>query len=349
MIGILAPYTHCEATAAAIRLAELCLSYGEEPRLMAVGPCRLPVHDYWDRHVWSTRDANGLYLGAQDCHKFVHLWNGFITHTMTTLVAMQARHVLVPCWQHLSVQDLHELNLFDKIVCPSQELHSYLLKHARCPLTTDSLTWTRFDAGLPFAAADHAGPLHVAMMVNGATIDVSGLGLLRMVEGLLATYTDLRIYLLHSRSWPDNDRRYIRRLRSDFAHRFQTERLDSFNRLTRRLHEFDWTVIPWPRADFGIAAARSIACGTPVVTYDVAPFNEIVRHEHNGHLVRCDITVSTGVEAPSAVPDMKALSELCFELFANRTAWNDCRRRDWKVAEHSASFSRAWADILNLN
>lgn len=348
MIGIIAPYSHCEATAAAIRIAELCLAHGEQPRLMAVGPCRMPVHSYWDQQVWSTREADGRYLGAQDCDRFVHIWNGFVTHTMATLVALEAKHILVPCWQHLTAQDLYELNLFQKVVCPSKDLFDFLSKNARCAMTASTLTWTRFDSGLPYAAVERDGPLHIAVLCNGATIDASGLGVLRCIEALLVSY-DIAITLLHSRSWPENDRRNIRRLQSTYPRQFHTRRLGSFTDLNRRLPNYDWTVIPWPHADFGIAAARSLACGVPVVCYDVAPFNEIVRHEHHGHLIRCELSLSPDVEAPSAVPDTDALIKLCLELFQDRTAWHDCRRRDWKVEQHAKSFTNAWAEILGLN
>lgn len=360
MIGILAPYTGCEATAAAIRLADLCLSYGEQPRIIAIGPCRPPVHEYWDRYVWSTSAKAGsfvdwsptqqarLQLGAADCRLFVHISSGSNSMVFATLANFEAQHIFVPCWHHLNAADLVELFRYRQIVCPSRDLYKFLGKHAACPINADSLTWTRFDAGLPYAAAERSGPLTVGCIVNGATIDSGGFGLLRCLETLLVTHPTLNLRLLHSRSWPDNDRRCIQRLVQTFGPRCDVRRLTTLSALTRQFHELDWTLLPWPRADFGSVAARSIACGVPVVSYDVSPLNEIICNEHNGHLVRCELQLSPIVEAPSAIPDVPALTALCLELFADRKAWTACRKRTWRVDEHVSEFSTAWAKILGL-
>lgn len=355
MIGIVTPYARCEATAAAIRIADVCNAYGEEPRLIAVGPCALPVHPYWDRRVWSTFEAQptvwkprlerAFYIGAQDCRLFVHLQSGPRAVARASLVEGIAPHYLVPCWHHLAIDDIRDLSNYDFVVSPTKALHDFI--GTKCePRNADSLTWTRFDAGLPFAKVERDGPLHVGFWVNGAAIDSGGFGILRCIETLLATHTTLRITTLYSRTWPENDRRCIRRLLTAFPGRFTAVRLDSFQVLTRLLHQLDWVVLPWPRSDFGIAVARSLACGVPVVTYDITPFNELIRHKHNGYLIGCELQLTAGTEAPAAIPNTSAMVELCQQLFADRKAWTEVRRHDWKVEQHTQTFNAAWAKIL---
>ncbi len=352
MIGIIAPYSRCEATAAAIRIADLCLSYGVQVRLMSYGRAQQPVHDYWDRNIWSTRktirnlDSLELQTGVTGCDQIVTMQTG--TGLNLWLTTKSSRLIVVPCWHHMDRTDLRYFDKYAKVVCPSKELHTFIKHHLPVPMNAADLTWTRFDTGMSYAAADHDGDLRVGLIVNGAAIDASGMGLLRCVETLLATHETLSLELLHSRSWPASDRRCLFRLMSSFQNRLTVAPLGSTTKLNQRLHRYDWCVIPSPRSDFGSLVARSLACGVPVVCYDVAPFNELVRDEHNGRLVRCELDLSDGMEAPVAVPATKELTRVCLETFADRRAWTKVRSQDWRIDEHQAAFNTEWAKILKL-
>lgn len=348
MIVILTPYTHNEVTYAAIRLANLILAGGGEVRLVSPTGIENGVHGYWDRHVRSGR-GSGIYFASSHAQTFVHFQPNAALKEMTELVSPEAQHVLVPQWHQLREHDSNVVATYDDIVCASKTCKENIQNIVFQVAKSDSLlAWTPWTAGIPTVSRDglvrEGGCASVLFMVNHTTCsDI----LLQTISALLQELRGLTVSLVYTRSWRGEHRKLLRQLLSSYADRFRSVKLQGHDMLNKELHAHDWTVLTWTKADFGITAARSLACGSPVIAYDVPPFNELICNGRNGFLIPCE-SKSTTYQAQTAIPTVDATLATLIPAFRDNKMLFTMQSQDWNLRGMESAFNSFWARLLGL-
>ena len=347
-LGICSPYRRCEITLSAIRLADLGRELAMNVKFLAGGPIQKGVDHYWDQHVVSTK-GNNAYKWASGCTHITWFAKDEDLYDKAFLVVPQARHWYVPMW--------HEASPFSeerkapqegvRLVCPSKRIKDEVLSERGDEPGGDKITWCLWDSG--FGAVEREdrssqSEISIYVPIPPHVIDETGQLVLRAVFDLLNLFPEVKFTLEFGKSWSKDGRRFIRDLKNKYENRVCVHNQLSPLTHTRQMHDHDWTWIPSTRVNTGIVAQRSLACGTPVIAYDISPFSEFITNEVNGVLVECDI-YSNRMGAPVAGPRfVSVVSTLAKVVTGERKLHSKCRRTTTtREKQHAKQFRLFWA------
>lgn len=347
MVIIVAPYDRGEVTAAAVRLAELGHQLGLNTRLVAEGPCRAPVHPYWDSRVTSSL-GNGIYKAARGADQVIWFIASEHVRQKVDLVTPKARHIFVPTASNLKRVDAEWLAArHTDIVCPSLLMAS-LLKERLYPKKQAPVTWARWVSGL-----DHVqriglvNRVHPRLLVHcdASVVDNFDNVVLPAVGNLLTYCPNVVVSLVALKSWETKGRRRLRQLTDRYGARVQLYTPGSETDQFPLFHQHDWGLFPSPRADFGMYLQHARACGLTAITFDVPPYNELMTHDDNGILLACH-TVSNWLGLPSAMPNVEQLTEQLVKLVPDHERLESLQKTEWKLVEVRAAFNAYWARLF---
>lgn len=343
-VCVFAPYGRNEITAAALRVADLSLAYGNDTRFIAAPPRENVIHHYWDSRAVGNR-PHSIYTAARGADRCVWFVDNARMYADAHLVANRAEHTLVPCAHamHITRKGI-DTKRFASMICPSRTCSTSLRMDVfggEFPLPT---TWALFDSGLPFVCRrGHRSGYAVVVLCDTTAIDESGPQILRVVTDLLGEFTDLRITLLCVKSWSRRLRREIRCLLQDQP-RLSVVYQRSWLQQIEVIHQHDIAVILSVRADFGINVMRCLSCSVPVAAYNIPPFNELISPGTNGWLIKCE-TVENSIGAMIALPNtVNILTTMSSALVSDI---DDLRNNSWRLDDAATAFERVWCSILN--
>jgi hypothetical protein len=352
MIGIFAPYNRGEVTAAAIRLANLCLNYGADVRLASLGPQLRGVHPYWDQRVWSTK-GQGVYYAAKNCQSLIHFQPSPQVRKMCELVADKAKHIFVPQMHQLREDDAALMQDHHAIVCPTATAQKNLLRIVFQGIKPSpcELTYARFDSGLPKVQRQGMieERMRLCVLANASIIESCGSLLLTLLTELMEVLPKLVVTLLANRAWNNTDRQTIVELAQRYRgqDRFRSKRVISLDEINCEFHQHDWTFLPWTKGDFGVMVTRSLSCGAPVIAFNVEPFNELIVSGHNGLLIPCKSRPGP-YDMSIAVPNREQMLETLLGALANDKVLCRLQAKNWNLEQHEMGFTRYWGRLLDL-
>lgn len=347
MISILAPYARCEATAAAVRIADLAQALGHEVRFVAVGRCESGVDGRWDRRIMSGK-GNGVYLATRQSDVVFHFECDRDHLAAARLVADKADHILVPSWSTLTPDRVALLPEYDYVVCPSKVLCRYL-QHTIFADNSASASWSPWDSGLPAVSREGTvadARVRACFVCDSAVIDFCGVTTLYVISELLTAIPKLDVSILSAKSWCRKDRQELKRLRRIWPERrLGIRSVCGRDALAREFHVHDWVVHTGVRSDFGSYAALALSCGAPFVAHDIEPYNEIVTNMRNGVLIGCEVRRGPAM-APIAVPLSGHWLAVCGRLFSDNQHLFAMQTKDWHLDKTARSFESAWRALL---
>ena len=343
-LGICAPYRRSEITLAATRLADLGRELAMEVRFLSVGPSQRNVDYTWDDRFCRAESVN-VYRWLQGCTHLVWFVYDDSLYQKSQLVSPKARHWFVPSWHQISPDVLPKLTEYS-VVCPSRRVKTEI---AECAGTEDFqllTTWCLWDSGMDAVIRQglcRSDEVAIYVPMSSRVIDECGKFVLMVVEDVLELFPEVKFTLDFGKSWPRKTRRYINDLIKKYVNRLTCYR--SFSLLSQcfRMHEHDWTWIPDTRADIGITAQRSLACGTPVIVYDISPYQEFVSNEVTGLLIQCEL-FSNRVGAPVAGPNLVSIvNTLSKAIVGQSELVLQCQKKIWKrESQHMNAFRLFW-------
>lgn len=347
-LGICAPYRRCEATLSAIRLADLGRELAMSVRFLAEGSVQKGVDHYWDKYVRANK-GDRPYMWASGCTHIVWFSTEESTYQKAFLVSPGARHWHVPMYHDMEESDRFSPQEEGRVVCASKKVKEELLAEAYGDdaASDKRITWCLWDSG--FEAVEsfrtrEAGSLSIYVPVSPHVIDETGLLVLRAILDLLKLFPHVRFTVDCGKSWSKGARRFIREITKKYRNRVKFNHALSPLSHVRRMHGHDWTWIPSTRVNTGIVAQRSLACGTPVIVYDINPYCEFITDEVNGLLVECDI-YSNWAGAPIAGPRfVSVVNTLAKAINGEQELHSKCQRTTTsREKQHSKQFRLFWA------
>ena len=347
-LGICAPYRRCEATLSAIRLADLGRELAMSVKFLAAGPVQKGVDHYWDKYVHRDQ-GDRPYRWASGCTHIVWFSRGESTYQKSFLVSPGARHWYVPLRYDMEKSDPFSPQSSGRIVCPSKQARDELLSstYGDDPSQHTKISWCLWDSGLDAVGSAYGAEtddLSIYVPVSPHVIDETGILVLKAILDLLKLFPRVKFTVDCGKSWAKKSRRFIRDMVKRHGDRLTFNYSLSPLSHVRRMHNNDWTWIPSTRVDTGIVAQRSLACGTPVIVYDISPYSEFITNEVNGLLVECDI-YSNGVGAPVAGPRfVSVVSTLARAITGERELYSRCQKKTTtREKNHSKQFRLFWA------
>lgn len=349
MIAILAPYTHTEVTAAAIRLGEFLNSLGIETQYICCGDRANSVHPEWDHRVRSVYNI-GVPKAVRSASHAIHFHNSDYWYSQATLVG-QVNQIVVPTTGSNLNSNMFQ-DTSNVVVCPT----AFWFRAVKSVLPTEFNTGGQprvimalWDSGIPAVRREGTvadAKLKVCVVCDAATIDYCGTMCLDVVQTLLRNNPKLEIALLCSKTWSKSDTRLLKQISREAGTRIAIRRVISQYAFMQEFHTHDWAMFPSVRSDFGFTAALALACGTPVIVNDVDPYSLLVKPE-NGVKVPC-ATRNPRQCGSIAVPCLADWLFSCENALKNTTPLYAAQKVDWKLAERQAAFNRSWTRALGL-
>jgi hypothetical protein len=315
VIVILTPYDRSETAAAAVRLACLAHDEGLDVRLLSLGPEARGVHPYWDARVRPAAPTVRL----TGCRLAVHFQlSRHLPALCRDAAGGRLLQVAVPRWHSLRRGDADLFHDYDRVACPSLACRELVRHIVDAPSRAGWLRHIPWTSGLP-ARARHglvAGPeIRFLFWADAAAVDLCAAMTLYAIADVLERAGRALVTLAAQKCWPRGHRRELARLPAEFAGRFRHVSRPPADVLAALMECHDWLCLPGPRADFGLAALDARALGLPVVCYDVAPYNELLRDGVDAALVGCEVWRSPA-GAEQAVPSLAKLAERCASVLS---------------------------------
>lgn len=346
-LGICAPYCRSETTLAAIRLAELGRELAMEVKLLALGSLQKQVDHFWDSRVHKLNKKD-VYSWMHGCTHLVWFSHDPELYEKAQLVSPNARHWFIPSWHQLSPDSVSDLENYS-VVCPSRRAKAQIEEHMSEGRRT---TWCLWDSGMDAVKREglcKGGEVSIYVPMSGRVIDECGHFVLAAIGDLLDLFPEIRFTLDFGKSWPRSSRRVIKELMLRQAGKLTCYRTPSLLSQCRHMHGHDWTWIPDTRADIGITAQRSLACGTPVIVYDISPYQEFVSNEVTGLLIGCEL-FENRLGAPVAGPSLVSIvSTISKAVTGQSDLVAQCQQKIWKrESQHMRAFRLFWAKEWDL-
>lgn len=342
MVAILTPYCRSDVTAAAIRVADLCMALGYDIKIIAHDKINNFIHSFWDNKIVSSKN-NGIYIHAKGVDKFIYFFTDNTVVDKVNLVTKNAKHILIPTWNQ-TINKSEVYKVYDAIVLSNNAYYNYF-KNYIYSKNTYVCTW---ESGLPplnkeGLTADNK--IKACFYCDNTVIDYCGSMVLELCSELLRSLFKLEISLISTKSWPRKDRKIINSLISTFKNRFKHESVSNIQKQLACIQQHDWFVYPSVKNDFATAIFRALYCGVPVITNDVLPFNKLITQNINGLLVSCEIKF-LATKAPIALPIFGKWYETCHKAFSTNNVLFNMQQQDWQLAKLTRSFDNFWTRLL---
>lgn len=345
-LGIYAPYTVSETTAAAIQLASLAMSMDMRVSYLTSGDRANKVHDHWDRRV---RTNPKKHFESWVTHSDRCVW--FVPNRRRLEQALSIRantsHILVPMWHHLGEGHINWIHWYDHVACPTPEVEYRISETSgHLEFATFNCLWPGNVASSPRDGLWEDGKLKFFFPVDATTQKECGYEIVSFIEMTLTNNPNAEITLVPSRSWPRDVKRKISGMLGYFRGRFNCRPgLDMSERL-QAARRHDCVLYLDVKTNLGADIARYKSLGLPVVTWDAEPAGFIIENEVNGLLVPATIEASCW-GAESVYWSTPAATQACTYLCQSPERLVALMGGQLNEASDLQEFKTTWGNLLD--
>lgn len=352
MISVIAPYDLSDVTLAALQVANSVIELGEDVCFLSTtGVPDYEIDTSWDAKVRSGTNSETAYAVLRKSKTCIFFGHSSLK-ARTDLVAANATKILVPTWHQFTPTTLPLIASYDIVVCPSQ-------------IVAKAISTEVFDGGVPqknprFLRFPFDGAvtrqnrkpgllnptfISATFLADQYVIDFCPSLLLESIRELLSSIDDLRITLVSYKAWRDCDKKRIKQLSKEYPIGFSFFRKPSQLKLEYTFSQSDWVVLPAPRANFSTVACASLACGAPVICYDISPLSSVVINGQTGILIPCEIN-SGLLGAPTALFDLGQFQKTLLQVLPDTESLFQIQSNDWYTQKTSDQVKSFWKRIL---
>ena len=182
------------------------------------------------------------------------------------------------------------------------------------------------------------------MWLSSSAIIDFGDGVYRILTGLLSSIPSLRVTVYRERALSPRLLSLFDRLVASYPERLILTDSISMYLLPVVLRQHDWTWIPTTRADFGIDAMVARSCGTPVIAWQVPPFETCLSHGADGIHIPCQRS-NNWFGAPRAIPTVKMTERILGDALVDPLLCDRFRRGTSFLDGRRKVFEAFWAKV----
>lgn len=297
-VGLFAPYCRSEATLAATQFADWLVRVGIDVSYLVEGGVERGIHATWDESVTRHRSPASTYRWAYGA---THLcWfspNGKVFRESKVVASASqrqyTRQLYFPTWNNWDLKSTEFLEMVDRIVCLSRDMHLWLKEREPVNFLQGERTWGNLispDIALkPRHGFRHEGEVRLLAVIPRTVPEDMGPSILDVFDFLLATHEELRLTLLLESSWPRSYRRRVVRLNRCYDDRVKVLTSLPYYSWGRHICDQDWVYICNTRHCYGsLLSAIGMNC-VPVVAHDVPPIGGHIQDKINGRLIPCEL------------------------------------------------------------
>ena len=346
--GIYLDYACDDMTAAALRLAGLFQRNAHQVNFLSSRMQQF-VHSLWDRQVLSCRETDiaRWTRSSNEC-----VWFQYDAKRFREAMATRSgrKHILVPKWHDLCQSDFDWLGIHDTIVCSSPRMEACVQQAMRETSVRCPVKFTYWSAGL--RQVTKHGYLHghprLMVAIDDFTMRKHGDSFIQALCGLLLRQPRLIVTVVAEGDWPARFHNVLFHLLCEFDERIAIKCHLPMDQRLVEIHQHDWLWVASVRGTTGFPVQDALACGVPVIAWDVEPFNELVLDGWNGHLIQTGCTESE-IGAPTAAWESAPLALELYQAFRSEEKLIFLQEQDWLLKAQEDDFRGFWRQIIEKN
>lgn len=275
------------------------------------------------------------------------VWSFFDPNTTPKVIEGDKKrpHHFALDWFDISKPKLGKLKRFANIVAPERNVHRWF-NDRLARLDIPVIPWTSDSV----AARKRYGQEDYRMIYvpfSGQSSDPIDC-VCHSLDVALHKYKDLRIVLSSYRSVEKAHRKAIQRLMRQHSTRVKYIHRPSRMERNSIIRMADWVLWPSVAESSGYLGSEALACGTPVIGFDVPLVSNVIKSRCNGYLLECDIA-ETSMHVPVAIPSMHHLIEGLDYVLASRMLLDDVYNQEWpETMQRDTSFLNSWSHVLGV-
>jgi glycosyltransferase involved in cell wall biosynthesis len=344
-VGIYTHYAQCDQTYLTVRLAEYLRSCGVDFSIYADNqPAKLKI-PYDNLVVHRSRQKYSEWLKGRSAVVWTHIPK---IEQINIAKRRGILTVLAPMWQELSPPFRKAARQADHVIAlctENRELFHGVYKFRNTTLIP-------FDAGLPPTKKDAA--------VNARKIKLFLPWYDRNARCAQSYFLDRLAYLLthmpeahltvciSSSKFSPAIAKFFQRLGQKTDGRVVVARNVPIQKRPSLYAAHDLTINPAECDNYGLCNLTSICCGTPVLTFAVAPQTDFVYPEVNGVLVKTKVDYDEN-GAPHANPDYDSFADALQTLIAEPRHIDLMNKKiNYNLNSRRKAFELGWQSVLRL-
>ena len=271
-------YTQRESTWMALQLAEHCRRFGDVS-VLAAGPMR-PLGHAWDSRVIADNKMR-FTDWARPMDALLWFYPGAAAQVRWAAKDRPVSAMLVPdTWNVRRPPPVARLNTYSTVYCNAVDL-----PQVRRDAPKASFCSVHWDPQLPIVRRtyEEGDPVVVLPLLHGAA-QYAPAALWRSVDQLLQQHSTVRIRVLTDLS-SQYTRWQLRKLQKRHGDRIVRVQTSVRSAVLPELQTATLTWLPLVHVAVGLVGLWSISVGTPVMAFDITPYNTFVKNDHHGWLV----------------------------------------------------------------
>lgn len=253
-------------------------------------------------------------------------------------------NVLWTSWDRIKADDEWALNMVDTLVVPTEEQRG--LFKARWKLKgVQVVPW---DPLLPITRkqAVPRNEVRLFLSIYGSQLHRVGLGSVLSVSRVMNTCAHVRATIACSKGLSNYTRREFRALQRAHGDKLQIVYDCPWTEQILLMARHDLTVWPTMVDGVGLVGLTSLYMGTPVISFDVSPVNEVLTGGVNSVLVPCK-KEQDWLGVPHAAPDHRRFEHSLREVCKSQKLLRELTSRTHlTLEENRREFTNGFARLL---
>lgn len=301
------------------------------------------IHPDWDRRcIKLNEDTAKMWCRQQDTivttHPCFFLKGAFSAPKIPIIRMFQ-------CDKLMEFYNKKTRPIADRLVIPSQTFDSVLREqlHIRNSMF---IPWT---AGLPITQKSQQNELdlvRVLVPIGSDNATRITLDALTIFTKLAKEHPKIKITVAYSRTCAPYSRKLLDTIAKQSQGRIVLSFQDSWSSRTLLYGKHDLTLLPFLCDGAGLSALMSLAMGTPVAAFNMAPLNELIKDRENGILATCSIKHDK-LGFPTVMPNMQIFDERVSVLLEDTSLLMGMAHTTGEtIKERDSHFDYKWGKLL---
>jgi glycosyltransferase involved in cell wall biosynthesis len=347
-VGIVLNYTRHDSTYAALRTAEVIrdLGYGILFFDKATKTTRASLHAYWDDFVQASNDVD-FASWLDECQLVVF----FSYPTSKEMKAVKKRGI--PCissitWDSVDSETVASVKPCDLLVCPSKVQTEYFKTYWSLP----NVSHVYLDCNWPCTNNERVNGDRLRVIIACPGYQIKRVDYNKLFDALneaLEVCPATDVDFLYSSKVASQIKANIKKHEKTFTGGNSLGLIDDSTGWSEGPLAYSLCdAVFWPTQleSFGYVGIEALTMGTPVITYNYSPMNELVADRYNGILIPCE-TKQTELGVSYVEHNHRKIVDMFKAINNDPQSVHSLKNASHKwIAKHKENFFKFWSSTL---
>jgi glycosyltransferase involved in cell wall biosynthesis len=348
-VGIVLNYTRHDSTYAALRASEVIrdLGYGILFFDKATKTTRANLHSYWDDFVQASNDVD-FSSWVDECQIVIF----FSYPTAKEMKIVKKRGI--PCissitWDSIDSETVAAAKPCDLLVCPSKVQTEYFKAYWNLP----NIKHVYFDCNWPCTNNERVNGDKLRIITACPGYQIKRVDYNKLFDALneaLEVCPNIDVDFLYSSKVASQIKANVKKHEKTFSGGNSLGLIDDSTGWSEGPLAYSLCdAVFWPTQleSFGYVGIEALTMGTPVITYNHSPMNELVSDRVNGILIPCE-TKQTELGVSYVEHSHRKIVDIFKMLNNDPQSVHNLKNASHKlITKHKENFVKFWGDTLD--